>query len=192
MIDLAAQFDEHIAVIEGIRPLVGELEAVAARMTQSLANDGKVLWMGNGGSAADSQHLAAELIGRYRRERRGLASIALTTDTSILTAVGNDYGYERIFARQIEALCRPGDVVVGLSTSGNSPNVIKAIEMARNHEAVTVGFTGGSGGKLRDMVDHCLLVPVKSTARIQEAHILMGHMLCDWIEAAVVESAKDA
>lgn len=186
MIDPASQLDEHISTIQGLRPLLGELETIATKMTESLAANGKILWMGNGGSAADSQHLAAELVGRYRRERKGLASIALTTDSSILTAIGNDYGYERIFARQIEAICCPGDVVVGISTSGNSPNVLEAIQVANEREAITVGFAGGSGGKISKIVDHCLVVPATSTARIQEAHILLGHIICDWIEASVV------
>jgi len=186
MIDPAAQLDEHISTIQGLRPLLGELEAIARKMTESLAANGKILWMGNGGSAADSQHLAAELVGRFSRERRGLASVALTTDSSILTAVGNDYGYERVFARQVEAICRPGDVVVGISTSGNSPNVLQALDAAIECNAITVGLTGGSGGKMSDVVDHCLVVPATSTARIQEAHILMGHIICDWIEASVV------
>jgi D-sedoheptulose 7-phosphate isomerase len=142
--------------------------------------------MGNGGSAADSQHLAAELVGRYTRERQGLPSIALTTDTSILTAVANDYGYEQIFARQIDAHCRPGDVVIGISTSGNSPNVLRALELANERGAVTIGMTGGDGGALRPLVRHCLVVPSRNTARIQEGHILIGHLLCDWVEADLV------
>jgi D-sedoheptulose 7-phosphate isomerase len=192
MIDTDKQIDEHIKVIEGIRPLMAELETIARAMSACLAAGAKILWMGNGGSAADSQHMAAEFVGRYTRERRGLASIALTTDTSILTAVGNDYGYERVFARQIEALCRPDDVVVGMSTSGNSPNVVQAVEVAKQIGATTVGFTGATGGELKAIVDHCLTVPATSTARIQEAHILMGHLLCDWVEAGIVREQKNA
>lgn len=186
MINPAAQLDEHISTIQGLRPLLGELEIIAGRMAESLAAGGKILWMGNGGSAADSQHLAAELVGRFRRERKGLASVALTTDSSILTAVGNDYGYERVFARQVEALCRPGDVVVGISTSGNSPNILQALDAAVDCEAITVGFAGGSGGKMSDVAEHCLIVPATSTARIQEAHILLGHIICDWIESSII------
>jgi D-sedoheptulose 7-phosphate isomerase len=192
MIDPDKQIDEHIKVIEGIRPLMAELAIIARKMSACLATEGKILWMGNGGSAADSQHMAAEFVGRYTRERRGLPSIALTTDTSILTAVGNDYGYERVFARQIEALCRPDDVVVGISTSGNSPNVVQAVEVAKQIGATTVGFTGATGGQLKALVDHCLTVPATSTARIQEAHILMGHLLCDWVEAGIVREPKNA
>ncbi len=186
MIDIDAGIDAHLEVIRGIRPLVPEIREVGAEMTACLRGGGKILWMGNGGSAADSQHLAAELVGRFTRERPGLPSIALTTDTSILTAVANDYGYERIFARQIDAHCRPGDVVIGISTSGNSPNVLRALELANERAAVTIGMTGGDGGALRPLVRHCLVVPSRSTARIQEGHILIGHLLCDWVEAALV------
>ncbi|HEV2213994.1 MAG TPA: D-sedoheptulose 7-phosphate isomerase, partial [Terracidiphilus sp.] len=153
-------------------------------MTRAVLAGKKVLWCGNGGSAADSQHLAAELMGRFRRERRGLASVALTTDTSILTAIGNDYGYDRVFARQVEALCNPGDVLVGISTSGNSRNVCAAVETAKSIGAYTVAFTGESGGKLASLADIILRMPSSDTARIQEGHILCGHMLCDWIEIA--------
>ncbi|MBF0155461.1 MAG: D-sedoheptulose 7-phosphate isomerase [Magnetococcales bacterium] len=174
-------------MIEGVRGLLPDLTRAATEMTRAIRNGGKILWMGNGGSAADSQHLAAEFVGRFSRERRALASIALTTDTSILTAVGNDYGYEAIFARQVEALARPGDVVVGISTSGNSPNVLVALAAARQLGVFTLGFSGRDGGRLREAVDLCLTVPVKITARIQEGHILMGHLLCDWVEASIME-----
>ena len=147
----------------------------------------KVLWCGNGGSAADSQHMAAELMGRFRRERRGLASIALTTDTSILTAIGNDYGYERVFSRQVEALCVKGDVVVGISTSGNSKNVCAALETAQQLGAFTVALTGAGGGAIASIADITLRIGSEETARIQEGHILCGHMLCDWVELAVCE-----
>lgn len=187
MIDIETAIQEHLDVVAGIRPLAAEISDVAQCISDCLAAGGKILWMGNGGSAADSQHLAAELVGRYTRERSGLASIALTTDTSILTAVGNDYGYDKIFARQIDALCQPGDVVVGLSTSGKSPNVITALKMAKERQATTVGLTGGDGGAMCAIVDYCLIVPSNVTARIQEAHILIGHLVCDWVEANVVD-----
>jgi D-sedoheptulose 7-phosphate isomerase len=186
MIDIEKTIQEHVEVISGIGGFTPSLAEVAERMVACLDAGGKVLWMGNGGSAADSQHLAAELVGRYTRERKALASIALTTDTSILTAVANDYGYEKIFERQIDALCQDGDIVFGISTSGNSPNVLAAIKLANRIGAMTVGLTGGSGGKLSSIVDHCFNIPSSVTARIQEAHILMGHMLCDWVEASVV------
>lgn len=177
--------EEHCAVVRGLAELMPDVVRVAERMTEALAGSRKILWMGNGGSAADSQHLAAEFVGRFQRERRGLASIALTTDTSVLTAVGNDYGYESIFARQVEALCEAGDVVVGLTTSGNSPNVVQGLGAARERGAYTVALTGRTGGAVRAHVDCCLCVPSQTTARIQEAHILIGHLLCGLVEDAV-------
>ena len=141
--------------------------------------------MGNGGSAADCQHLAAEFVGRFTRERRALPSIALTVDTSILTAIGNDYGFDAVFSRQIEALANQGDVVIGISTSGNSPNVLNAMLVAKEKGCVTVAFTGETGGKLAPLCDLTLKIPSKVTARIQEMHILCGHILCDIAEEAL-------
>ncbi|HUX28657.1 MAG TPA: D-sedoheptulose 7-phosphate isomerase [Terracidiphilus sp.] len=178
---------EHLSVIQALAQQQPLLERIAAEMTRAVLTGRKVLWCGNGGSAADSQHLAAELMGRFRRERRALPSVALTTDTSILTAIGNDYGYDRVFARQVEALCVAGDVVVGLSTSGNSANVCSALETARRMGAFTVAFTGQGGGKLASIAEATLCVPSKDTARIQEGHTLCGHMLCDWIEIAACQ-----
>ena len=160
------------------------LEAIAVAMTGALRAGGKILWCGNGGSAAESQHLAAELVGRFRRERSGLASIALTTDTSILTALANDYGYDAVFSRQVEALGKPGDLLVGISTSGDSRNVIAALEAARGRGLVTVAFSGEGGGKMATMADYLFAVASRDTARVQEAHTLAGHLLCDWIELA--------
>jgi D-sedoheptulose 7-phosphate isomerase len=174
---------DHMMVVEQLEHQLELFEQIADRMIRALRAGNKILWCGNGGSAADSQHLAAEIVGRFRRERRGWASIALTTDTSILTAVGNDYGYEAIFARQIDALCQAGDVVVGLTTSGNSQNVCKAIQCARVLGAFTVCMTGEGGGKLASLADACLRVPSRDTARIQECHILFGHALCDRVES---------
>jgi D-sedoheptulose 7-phosphate isomerase len=173
---------DHQAVVQQLEQQQELFDQIAVRMTAAIRDGHKILWCGNGGSAADSQHLAAEIVGRYRRERRGWPSIALTTDTSILTAVGNDYGFDSIFARQVEALCQPGDVLVGLTTSGNSPNVCLAVECARSLGAFTVGLTGEGGGRLLSLADVCFRVPSRDTARIQECHILLGHMLCDWIE----------
>lgn len=187
MIEVNQKIDEHIKVIEGIRSLSSQIAELGEVMVRSLRANGKIIWMGNGGSAADSQHLAAELIGRFSRERRALASVALTTDTSILTAIGNDYGYDKIFARQIDGLCNASDVVVGISTSGNSPNVIEALTLARERKAITIAFTGADGGRMKDLVDHCVRVPSSETARIQEGHILIGHLLCDWVEASFVD-----
>jgi D-sedoheptulose 7-phosphate isomerase len=183
---------QHLSVIQALVSQQDSFERIAHAMSRAVLDGKKVLWCGNGGSAADSQHLAAELTGRFRRERRGLPSIALTTDTSVLTAVGNDYGFERIFARQVEALCSRGDVLVGISTSGNSPNVCAALETARQIGAFTVAFTGAHGGALAGKADEALRVPSEETARIQEGHILCGHMLCDWVEMCVCKTSPDA
>lgn len=183
---------EHLAVIKALAGQQSTLERIACAMTRSVLNGGTVLWCGNGGSAADSQHLAAELMGRFRRERQGLPSIALTTDTSVLTAIGNDYGFERVFQRQVEALCRKGDVVVGISTSGSSRNVCAALETARGLGAFTVGMTGMGGGRIAEVAEETLCIASSDTARIQEGHILCGHMLCDFIELSVCAQGADA
>lgn len=176
---------EHLSVIEALREQESVLQRIAVEMTRAVTEGHKVLWCGNGGSAADSQHLAAELVGRFRRERRGLASIALTTDSSILTAIGNDYGYEHVFRRQVEAMCVAGDVVVGISTSGNSKNVRLALEAAQGLGAFTVAMTGAGGGAMASMADAVIRVNSTDTARIQEGHILCGHIVCDWVELSV-------
>ncbi|MGN7610571.1 D-sedoheptulose 7-phosphate isomerase [Magnetococcales bacterium HHB-1] len=190
MIDPVQALDDHIDLANRLRPQLPKLVEMAKKMSHAISEGYKILLMGNGGSAADSQHLAAELVGRFRRERKGLAAIALTTDTSILTAVGNDYGYEQVFSRQIEALCRPGDVVLGLTTSGNSPNILTAMQIAKSYGACCMGLTGEGGGALRDLTEICLAVPSNHTARIQEMHIFIGHTLCDWVEAAHLASLK--
>lgn len=172
--------------------LAGDLERIAGLMINALAGGGRIFWLGNGGSAADSQHLASELVGRFERERPGLAAIALTTDSSALTAIGNDYGFDQVFARQVEALCRPGDLVIGISTSGNSPNVLRAMEMARAMGVGTAGLSGRDGGRLKGLVDACLVAPADNTARIQEVHLLAGHILCDLVEARFAPSAASA
>jgi D-sedoheptulose 7-phosphate isomerase len=151
-------------------------------IAHGLRNGRKMLLFGNGGSAADSQHLAAELVGRFGPDRSPLAAIALSTDTSILTAVANDYGYEKVFARQIEALGQPGDTAIGISTSGNSPNVLAALDVARNKGLFTVGFTGETGGKMNGRTEVLFRVPSRVAARIQETHILLGHILCELID----------
>jgi D-sedoheptulose 7-phosphate isomerase len=178
---------EHLTAIQALRAQQPILERIAADMTRALVAGKKVLWCGNGGSAADSQHLAAELVGRFRRERRGLASIALTTDTSILTAIGNDYGYEEVFRRQVEALCVAGDVLVGISTSGKSKNVCLALEAAGKLGAFTVAFTGEDGGAMAMIARESLRIASNDIARIQEGHILCGHILCEWVELNVSE-----
>ncbi|MFH1502948.1 MAG: D-sedoheptulose 7-phosphate isomerase [Candidatus Eisenbacteria bacterium] len=167
------------------RSLPESVAAVAAAVNRALDAGGKVLLCGNGGSAADAQHLAAELAGRLRRERRGLPAISLTVNSSVLTAVSNDYGYDMVFARQVEALGRPGDVLVGISTSGSSPNVVRALEHARAEGLTTVGLIGERSG---DMEGHCDLVvraPSDDTQRIQEIHIAVGHAICELVEAHV-------
>ena len=174
---------EHQAMFAKLADLIPQISQVAEELKACLKRGGKILLMGNGGSAADSQHIAAEIVGRFKKERRGLAAIALTTDTSIITSVGNDYGYDYIFARQIEALCRPEDVVVGITTSGNSKNVVAAIEEANRLGATTIGLTGGTGGKLNDLCKFNLIMPSSDTPRIQEAHIFVGHSLCELLEA---------
>jgi D-sedoheptulose 7-phosphate isomerase len=144
------------------------------------------LLFGNGGSAMDASHMAAEFVGRYRRDRHALAAIALTTDQAKLTCIANDYDFSEIFARQVSALGRPGDVAIGISTSGNSPNVLKALETARDIGMITIGWTGGSGGKLTPLVDHLFVVPSTVVARIQETHITLGHVLCELVDEALL------
>jgi D-sedoheptulose 7-phosphate isomerase len=183
--------DEHIAVVQEIRGRYKVLQEIAQAMASSLLRGGKVLFCGNGGSAADCQHLAAELVGRFRCERRGLPAVALTTDSSILTAVANDYGYESVFSRQVEALGACGDILLGLSTSGNSANVIAAFHTARKNGLTTVAFTGQGGGALGRCTDFLFAVASQDTARIQEAHILAGHALCDWVEQETAEMAHE-
>ena len=151
---------------------------------------GKAIFFGNGGSAADAQHLAAEFLGRFLQERRPLPALALHTNSSAVTAIGNDYGYEQVFARQLEALATANDVVVAISTSGNSPNVLEALQVAQKGGIPTVGLTGASGGRMRALVDVLLAVPSSDTPRIQECHILIGHALCDAVERAIVSEAK--
>ncbi len=180
---LTSTVSEHVGVLLKMSEQWNSVLAIASEMTKALAAGKKILWFGNGGSAADSQHLAAELVGRFRRERRPLPSVALTTDTSVLTAIANDYGYNEVFRRQVEALCEEGDVVVGLSTSGNSPNVVLALERARQIGAFTVAMTGSGGGQLRAVPHTCVSVPSTNTARIQEVHIFIGHFLCDHVES---------
>ena len=166
----------------------GPLQQLALACAGALEAGRKLLFFGNGGSAADAQHLATELTVRYRLERPAMRAVALTTDTSTLTAIGNDFGFDDLFARQVEALCAAGDVAIGLSTSGNSENVIRGVIAARARGALTAAFTGGAGGRLLHEVDHAIVVPSESTARIQEMHIVLGHVLCEFLESAAVRS----
>jgi D-sedoheptulose 7-phosphate isomerase len=177
------ELSEHLAVATATKAqLEAPFKRVVAASVASLKAGGKLLFFGNGGSAADAQHLATELTIRYRKDRPAIAAIALTTDTSAITAAGNDLGFEHIFARQIEALGRRGDVAIGITTSGRSPNVIRAFEVAKAMGLVTIAFTGGSGGDTARVADHVLLVPSDVTARIQEMHITLGQMLCAAVE----------
>lgn len=162
--------------------LLKEIERVASVILEAYRKRKKVILFGNGGSAADAQHIAGELVNRFRIERAALPAIALTTDTSVLTSIANDYDYSRVFARQVEALVREGDVVIGISTGGNSSNVLKGIEMARGKGAMTIGFTGRNGGRLARMVDLAVNVPSDETPRVQEAHITIFHIICFLVE----------
>jgi D-sedoheptulose 7-phosphate isomerase len=180
---LKGEHAAHMAMFNALEPLFLLISDVGIAMQNTIKNGGKILIMGNGGSAADSQHIAAEIVGRFKKERKGMPAIALTTDTSIITSVGNDYGYDYIFARQVEALCRPEDMVIGITTSGNSANVVRAIEAAKEIGATTVGLTGGTGGKLNNLCNYNIVVPSGVTARIQEAHIFIGHSLCEILES---------
>jgi D-sedoheptulose 7-phosphate isomerase len=166
------------------------ISQVAGMIRDALGNGKKLLLMGNGGSAADAQHFAAEIVGRFRLERRGLPAIALTTDTSILTAIGNDYGYEAVFRRQVEAFAVEGDVVIGISTSGNSENVHSALLLARRMGCRTVGILGKDGGTIREIVETDLTVPCGDTPRIQEGHILMIHIICDLVEKSLFPAGE--
>ena len=173
---------EHAAVLDSIEHLNESIIKVANSLIHCQENKGTIFWCGNGGSASDSQHLAGELVGRFIEERRPLKSIALTADTAVNTCIVNDYGYEHIFSRQIEALGTKGDVLVGITTSGNSKNVLNAFEVAKNKGIRTIGLLGKGGGVAKDLVDESLIILSNSTARVQEMHILIGHILCDLIE----------
>ncbi len=174
--------NEHLEVVSALQQIEGEIGVAAQRMIRCLQGGGKILLMGNGGSAADAQHIAAELVVRYQKNRKALPAIALTTDSSILTATGNDFSFEEIFSRQIEALAQPGDLVIGISTSGNSGNVVRALQVARDRGADTVGLTGRSEGAIGEVAEQTIQVPSIVTARVQEAHILIGHYWCQQVE----------
>ncbi len=175
----------HVAVVEALEPQAELMLKAATCCGDALAAGNKVLLCGNGGSAADAQHIAAELIGRFIDDRRSLPAVALTTDTSALTAIANDYGYEQVFSRQVEGLAVPGDVLIAISTSGNSSNVNRAAVSARERQCQVIGLSGKSGGPLAALCDTVLVVPSDITARIQECHILVGHILCDLIEQSL-------
>ena len=169
--------------------LLHSIKKVANECIEAYTRGNRVLLAGNGGSAADAQHIAAEFVSRYAFDRPGLAAIAFTTDTSILTAIGNDYGYDQIFRRQLESNGRQGDVFIGISTSGNSPNVLAALQCARELGIIAVGLTGQGESKMQDPCDYCIRVPSNSTPRIQESHIMLGHIICGIVEGALFDNA---
>ncbi len=175
-----------LGVLGTVPAAVGTLVTIANRLAETLLHGGVLYFCGNGGSAADAQHVAAEFVGRFLLERRPLPAVALTTNTSILTAIGNDYEFSEVFARQVRALVKPGDCVTGISTSGRSKNVLLALEAAREIGAMTIGFTGGSGLPLRDLCDDCFIAESASTPRIQECHLLAWHLICNMVEKRVV------
>jgi len=187
---IVREIQESIAVKEQLIAATSQLISDVARMIiESMQSGGKLIVFGNGGSAADAQHLAAELVGRYRHDRKALPAIALTTDSSALTSISNDYGFETVFSRQVEAIGKTGDVVLAISTSGNSPNIIQAVSLAKQLGIPTIGLTGRTGGKLRGSVDVCLTVPSDSTPRIQEAHSLIIHILSGLVEEAMINNS---
>jgi D-sedoheptulose 7-phosphate isomerase len=181
--EIKSQLESHREVITLVEremsPLIAEMVTL---LLDTFTHGGKLLVMGNGGSAADAQHFVAEIVGRFKIERRGLPAIALSTDTSILTAIGNDYGFDKVFSRQVEALAAQGDLVVGISTSGTSQNVLQALVMAREKGCRTVGLLGKDGGTIKDVCDLALIVPTTDTPRVQEGHITIIHIVCDLLE----------
>jgi D-sedoheptulose 7-phosphate isomerase len=188
--NIASEIQESISVKNDLARAASEQIAEAATaIVACLRGGGKLIVFGNGGSASDAQHMAAELVGRYALKRQALAAIALTTNSSSLTAIANDFGFEEIFARQLEALAKPQDAVLAISTSGNSPNVLRALETAKTLGLKKIGLTGNEGGKLRDLVDISVIVPSTSTPRIQEAHTLVIHILCGIVENSFVQDA---
>ena len=185
---IKAIWNEHVEVARALPRLAPDVAKAAEMIRASLAAGGKLLLAGNGGSAADAQHIAAELTGRFLRERKPLPAIALHANSSALTAIGNDYGYEQVFARELAAHARPGDVLLAISTSGGSKNILRAIEEAREKKVAVIGMTGESGGAMRTACDLCLCVPSKSTARIQEMHIMIGHTICELLEEGMTQA----
>ena len=185
---ITSEFNSHLETIQKvIETMTQPLEEASKLVIDTLKAGNKVILFGNGGSAADAQHIAAELTGRYKTERRGLPGLALTTDTSALTAIGNDYGYDRVFDRQVESLANKGDLLLGISTSGNSKNVINAFKVGQEIGCKIVGFSGRDGGEMSDYCDVNLIVPSDNTPRIQEMHILFGHTICQLIDNAFTE-----
>jgi D-sedoheptulose 7-phosphate isomerase len=184
---IVAIWNEHLALAQALQTLSSSVSDAVDMIYSSLAAGGQLLIAGNGGSAADAQHIAAELTGRFLLERQPFRALALHVNTSSLTAIGNDYGYEYVFARELSAHARPGDVLLVISTSGNSRNILRAIEAARKTNVGVIGLTGGSGGQMQNACDLCLCVPSKSTPRIQEMHITIGHTICELLEERLAE-----
>jgi len=180
--DIGGQMDEHAAVLKSTKTLAKDIVSSSERIYKALEKGNTLLICGNGGSAADAQHFAAELTGRYKKERKGLSAVALTTDTSALTAIGNDYGFDYVFSRQVEALGKKGDVLFLISTSGNSANLIEAAKKAREIGMSTIALLGKEGGRLKGICDHSLVIPSDNTPRIQEMHVMIVHMICEQIE----------
>lgn len=186
---IQASVDVKAAMLQN-ETLLKQIEEAANIVTEAYKKGKKTLLAGNGGSAADAQHIAGEFVSRFYFDRPGLSSIALTTDTSVITAIGNDYGYEKLFARQVQALGVEGDIFIGISTSGNSPNVVKALEVCKEKGIFSIGLTGASGGKMAELCDLCIKVPSPETPRIQEAHILIGHIICCIVEEEIFAEYK--
>ena len=182
---IEAMWDEHLRAATALRSLAPDVNRVVTIIARSMTAGGALLVCGNGGSAADAQHITAELTGRFFRDRKPLPALALHGNTSSLTAIANDYGYDLVFAREVGAHGREGDVLLAISTSGNSPNILQAIEAAREKQMVVIGLTGEGGGKMGDLCDVCLRVPSTSTPRIQECHILIGHTICELVEQSL-------
>lgn len=183
MIDFEKAHSSHLKAITSVIELSSEVESLVAQIKASVDQGGKVLWCGNGGSAADAQHMAAELMVRYVKNRAPMASIALTTDSSLLTAHVNDFEFETVFSRQVEALAKAGDVVIGISTSGQSENVVKALQQAKKQNCVVVAMVGAKPTPLKEIADFCFAIPVHETARIQEAHSFLSHLICEGLDA---------
>jgi D-sedoheptulose 7-phosphate isomerase len=178
-----AALNEHQHAVATVQHMANQLSELVLRMRGVLASGGRIFVCGNGGSASDAQHFASELTGRFEKNRRGYAALALTTDSSALTAIGNDFGFDAVFSRQLEALGQAGDLLIAISTSGNSANVMRAVDYACHHGIYSIGLLGSNGGKLAGMVDLPLIVPVQRTARVQEVHIFVLHLLCELLEA---------
>lgn len=177
--------ESHQATLEATRALAPDIAKATQIVVDCLRGGHQLLLAGNGGSAGDAQHIAGEYVGRFLMERRAMPAIALNTNSTIITAIGNDYAYDRVFARQVEAFGKPGDVLIAITTSGTSPNIIEAIKTAREQDMRVIGWTGATGGKMKDMCDVCLCVPSSETPRVQEMHIMIGHMICELSEKAL-------